>query len=165
VRVNEVMTANPTCCIPSESARTAATIMRDLDTGIVPIIENGVNRKLVGVVTDRDLCIGLICGKEIGENVDRHPAKTPVEQFMTTNVICCKPEDSLEKAVDLMKENQVRRILVVDDKDVVKGIVSMADLYLRANVPPKETSGTMESISQPSEEGTRRRVESAESGR
>jgi len=165
VRVNEVMTANPSCCIPSDSARMAATIMRDLDTGIVPIIENGVSRKLVGVVTDRDLCIGLLCGKEIGQTAELHPAETPVEKCMTTKVISCKPGDSLEKAVDLMKEKQVRRILVVDEKNVVKGIVSMADVFLRADVPPKETSVTMESISQPSEEGTRRRVESAESGR
>ena len=165
MRVNEVMTVNPTCCIPSESARTAATIMRDLDTGIVPIIDNGVSRKLVGVVTDRDLCIGLICGNEIGQELDKHPGKTPVEKLMTTNVICCKPEDSLETALELMKKNQIRRILVVNDKDAVEGIVSMADLLLRANVPPRETSGTLEGISQPSEEGTRRRVESAESGR
>ena len=150
VRVNEVMTVNPTCCIPSDSARMAATIMRDLDTGIVPIIENGANRKLLGVVTDRDLCIGLLCGKEIGQTAELHPAETAVEKCMTTNVISCKPGDSLEKALDLMKENQVRRILVVDDKDVVKGIVSMADLFLRANVPPKETSVTLETISQPS---------------
>jgi CBS domain-containing protein len=164
MRVNEVMTKNPTCCIPSDSARTAATIMRDLDTGIVPIIENGASRKLVGVVTDRDLCIGLICGETIGLTPEKHPADTPVEECMTTNVICCRPEDDLEKALDLMKENQVRRILVVDDKNSVKGILSTADLFLKADVPPRETSVTLKSISEPDGEGTPR-VESAESGR
>ncbi|HEV8486741.1 MAG TPA: CBS domain-containing protein [Blastocatellia bacterium] len=165
MRVNEVMTVNPTCCIPSDSARMAATIMRDLDTGIVPIVENDVNRKLIGVVTDRDLCIGLICGKTIGVRVEQHPADTPVDEFMTTNVICCKAEDNIEQAVKLMKENQVRRILVVDSKNAVKGIVSMADLFLRADVPPRETSVTLKSISEPAEEGTRPRTESAQSGK
>jgi CBS domain-containing protein len=164
MRVNEVMTRNPTCCIPSDTARTAATIMRDLDTGIVPIIENGVSRKLMGVVTDRDLCIALICGETIGLTSEKHPADTPVEECMTTNVICCRPEDRLEKALDLMKENQVRRILVVDDKNTVKGIVSTADLFLKADVPPRETSVTLKGISEPDGEVTPR-VESAESGR
>ena len=165
MRVSEVMTVNPTCCIPGDSARVAATIMRDLDTGIVPIVENGMNRRLVGVVTDRDLCIGLICGKTIGDDDERHTADSPVEDLMTTNVISCKPEESLQKALDLMKENQVRRILVVDQDNAVEGIISMADLFLRADITSRETSGTMKSISQPAEEAPRPRAESAESGR
>ena len=163
--VNEVMTENPTCCIPSDTARTAAIIMRDLDTGIVPVIENGTNRRLLGVVTDRDLCIGLLCGKTVDSNPREHPADVPVEECMTANVISCKADDDLEKALDLMKEHQVRRILVVDDKERVKGIVSMADLFLRAKVPPRETSVTLKSISEPTDETPRPRAESVESGR
>lgn len=164
MRINEVMTANPTCCVPSDSARTAAIIMRDEDTGIVPIVESGHSRKLVGVVTDRDLCLGLIAGQTVGDAEGRHPSIVPVEECMTTKVIYCKPDDDLESALELMRENQVRRILVVDEENTVQGIVSMADLVRRANVPAGETRETLKSISEPTGEASRPRAESVEAG-
>ena len=165
MRVSEVMTINPTCCIPTDSAKMAATIMRDLDIGIVPIVENGMSRKLVGVVTDRDLCIGLICGNEIADS-EPHSADTALEDLMTSNVISCRPGDSLQKALELMKENQIRRILVVDEEGAVEGIISMADLFLRADVTSRETSGTMKIISEPAEEeAPRPNAQHAKTGR
>jgi CBS domain-containing protein len=133
--------------------------MRDEDTGIVPIVESGHSRKLVGVVTDRDLCLGLIAGQTAGD-----PSIVPVEECMTTKVINCKPDDDIETALELMRENQVRRILVVDEQNTVQGIVSMADLVRRADLPAGETRETLESISEPTGEASRPRAESAEAG-
>src|SRR5262245_8468163 len=143
--VREVMTANPTCCIPSDSAQTAAIIMRDEDAGIVPIVERQGSRELVGVITDRDLCINVLAEPSRAAILDQ--ANIPIEQCMTTKVISCKADDDLETVLDLMKENQVRRILVVDGKNTILGIVSLSDLMNRGKVPGGETRETLKCIS------------------
>ena len=55
MKIKHVMTKDPTCCVPSDTGERAAKIMRDEDTGVVPIIENEQSRKVIGIVTDRDL--------------------------------------------------------------------------------------------------------------
>jgi CBS domain-containing protein len=159
--VSKVMTANPTCCIPSDTAHTAAIIMRDEDTGIVPIVERKGSAKVIGVVTDRDLCIGVIANGPAGsEGVN--PATLPVNNFMSTQVVYCGESDDLERVLDLMQENQVRRVLVVDDQNTIKGVVSMADLMNRANVSKGETQETLKRISEPTTEATKPRAQTAE---
>lgn len=157
--VREVMTAKPTCCIPSDTAQTAAIIMRDEDTGIVPIVERKGSRELVGVITDRDLCINVLAEPSIAAGLGQ--ANVPIEQCMTTKVITCNPEDDLETVLDLMKENQVRRILVVDGKNTIQGIVSLADLMNRGEVPGGETRKTLKGISKDTGEASKPRAESA----
>jgi len=122
MKVSEIMTTNPACCIPSDAAQTAALIMRDEDTGIVPVVENKGSRKLVGVVTDRDL----------------------------------------EEVFALMRENQVRRVVVVDQKNEIQGVVSLSDLMMRGAVPKGETHQTLKGISMPTGEASKPRAESAD---
>lgn len=159
--VNEVMTKNPTCCIPSDTVQTAARIMRDEDTGIVPIVERKGSGKLVGVVTDRDLCLGVIAETPPdaqGGNI----SSIPVKHCMTTKVIYCSAEDDVDTVLDLMRENQVRRVLVVDDQSMIKGVVSLADLMNRANVSKGETQETLKAISEPTDQASKPRAQSAE---
>jgi CBS domain-containing protein len=73
--------------------------MRDEDTGIVPVIDNEQSQRIVGVVTDRDLCMNVVAES-------REPAAVAVEQCMTTVVVTCAPGDGVEKATELMKENK-----------------------------------------------------------
>jgi CBS domain-containing protein len=163
MQVSELMTRNPTCCIPSDTAQTAAIVMRDEDTGVVPVVQSKGSNKLVGVVTDRDLCIGVIAERPtIMDGLD--PTNLPIERCMTTKVISCRAGDDLEKVLELMQENQVRRIPVVDDQDRIQGIVSMSDLMNRGKVPKGETSETLKSISKPTEEASKPRAESAIGG-
>ena len=158
--VREVMTKNLTCCIPSDTAQTAAIIMRDEDTGIVPIVERKGSGKLIGVVTDRDLCIGVIAQRPHGtEGVN--PTNIPVELCMTTQVVCCGAADDVERVLELMQENQVRRVLVVDERNTLQGVVSLADLMNRANVSKGETRETLKRISEPTDEASRPRAQSA----
>lgn len=156
MQIKEVMTANPTCCIPSDTAQTAAIIMRDEDTGIVPIVEGKGSRELAGVVTDRDLCVGVIANAASADLLN-----VPVEQCMTTKVISCKPDDDLDAVLDAMQQNQIRRIVVVDDQHRIQGIVSMADLMNRGKVPNDAIRETMKSISKPTGEASKPRAESA----
>ena len=160
--VKEVMTAHPTCCVPSDAAQTAAIIMRDEDTGIVPIVESKANRKLVGVVTDRDLCLAVIAGRpRVAGQEGLDSSDFPVEYCMTERVISCKPDDDVEDVLKLMKDNQIRRILVVDDNNTVNGIVSMSDLMNRANVEGGETRETLQGISKPTGQASKPRSQSA----
>jgi len=134
--------------------------MRDEDTGIVPIVERKGSGKLVGVVTDRDLCMGVIAETPPdaqGGNV----SSIPVKHCMTTKVIYCSAEDDIDTVLDLMQENQVRRVLVVDDQSMIKGVVSVADLMNRANVSKGETQETLKAISEPTEQASKPRAQSA----
>ena len=156
MQIKEVMTANPTCCIPSDTAQTAAIIMRDEDTGIVPIVEGKGDRQLVGVVTDRDLCVGVIANATTADLLN-----VPIEQCMTTKVISCKPDEDVDAVLVAMQENQIRRIVVVDDENKIQGIVSMADLMNRGKVEKGAIRETLKSISKPTGEPSKPRAESA----
>jgi len=133
--------------------------MRDEDTGVVPVVESKGSRKLVGVVTDRDLCIGVIAGRP---RLD--PTNISIEECMTSKVICCRPNDDLEVVLDLMQENQIRRIMVVDEKGALQGVISMADLVNRGKLSKGATRETLKSISEPTGEPSKPRVESAKAG-
>ena len=143
MRIQEFMTTDPRWCLVTDSASKAARIMKDINAGIVPVVENAESRRLVGVVTDRDLCLEMIAES-------RDPSTVPVKDCMTSILVCCIPEDDVEKANALMQDNQVRRIPVVDQQGILLGIVAMADLVHRAHVPPLEVYETIKKVSEPS---------------
>jgi CBS domain-containing protein len=129
--------------VPSDKAPKAARIMRDEDAGIVPVIDNEQSQRVVGVVTDRDLCMNVVAE-------GRDPGTVPVEACMTTMVVTCSSNDSIDKATELMKENQIRRVPVVDEQGRLQGIVAMADLVGRAELKTTLTHDTLKKVSLPS---------------
>jgi len=153
MKIKHVMTKDPTCCVPSDTAERAAKIMRDADAGVVPIIENEQSRKVIGIVTDRDLCMNVVAE-------GRDPRATQVSEAMTTAVVSCSPQDSVDKATELMRENQIRRIPVVDEQHRLAGIVAMADIVGRANVRTTETHETLKTVSAPTSEPSKPRARS-----
>jgi CBS domain-containing protein len=140
MRVKHVMTKNPSCCLPSDDTVRAAGIMRNEDTGIVPVIDNEQSLKIVGVVTDRDLCMNVVAE-------GRDPRTVAVDACMTQVVVTCSPNDSVAKAIELMKDNQIRRVPVVDEQGRLQGIVAMADLVGRGDLPMAETHETLKRVS------------------
>jgi CBS domain-containing protein len=132
MRIKHIMTKNPTCSVPSDSAQRAASIMRHEHAGIVPVIDNEQSRRIVGVVTDRDLCMTVVAE-------GRDPRAVPVEQCMTTTVVTCSPADSVESVTELMRENQIRQIPVVDERGELRGIVALADVVGRAKIKARQT--------------------------
>jgi CBS domain-containing protein len=115
--VQEAMTANPTTVTPDTPAREAARIMKNEDTGIVPIVESD---RLVGVITDRDLTLQIVA--EDGN------AETPVAQIAAKELVTVDPQQSLEEAARLMAEHQVRRLPVVEEDGRLVGILAQKDL-------------------------------------
>jgi CBS domain-containing protein len=154
MRIKHVMTKDPTCCVPSDSAQRAASIMRDEHAGIVPIIDNEQSRKIVGVVTDRDLCMNVVAE-------GRDPRTVAVEECMTRTVVTCAPGDSVEKATELMRENQIRRVPVVDEHGQLQGIVALADVVERADVKTAQTHETLKKVSAPTSEPSKPRARSS----
>jgi len=138
VKVREVMSQNPACCTPSDSAQTVARIMRDRNVGAVPVIADQQSRQLIGMITDRDFCCAVVA-----DGLD--PKKTTIEKFITMNPISCRDGENIEKCERLMQDHQVRRIPVVDNNDCVIGIVSQADLALHDK--PERVSKTIAEIS------------------
>jgi CBS domain-containing protein len=142
VRVRDIMTPNPVCCVPHSTAREAAVLMRDNDCGSIPVVETSDSRKLVGMITDRDLAIrGLAGGKG--------PA-TPVKELMTESPITSSAQDEVEIVREVMVAQQIRRVPVVDENGVVIGIVAQADLALEEGAASDQEVGrVIEAISEP----------------
>lgn len=136
----EVMTKDLACCLPGDAVTKAAQLMKTQDVGSVPVIETDQSKKLVGIVTDRDLALAIVAE-------GRDPKSTKVEDVMTHNVVTCRDEDDVQKALDAMAEYQLRRIPVVDKSDRVVGIIAQADVATRINKPEK-TAEIVKEISQ-----------------
>lgn len=136
-KCHEVMTKNPVCCWPSDSAAKAAELMKSGNIGSIPVIENEQIQKLVGIVTDRDLALKIVAE-------GRDPKTTNVEAVMTRKVVTCRADDDLQKALNAMAEHQLRRIPIVDNNHKVVGIIAQADVATRAHQPEKTAEMVME---------------------
>lgn len=136
----DIMTPNPICCLPTDNVKKVAEIMLRNNLGPIPVIDNDQARKLIGILTDRDLVL-----KVIAEGRDLE--KTKVETVMTRKVISCRADDDMQLAIDSMSKHQLRRILVVDQVNKILGIISQADIATRANQPQK-TAEMVKDVSQ-----------------
>ena len=138
MKIREVMSADPVCCLPTDSAQAVARVMCDHKVGSIPIVMDQNSRKLVGVITDRDLCCSVVA-----DGLD--PKGTGIEKFMTLNPVTCREGENVESCERLMQEHQIRRIPIVDENDHVIGIVAQADLALKDK--PERVSKTVAEIS------------------
>jgi len=146
MKCKEIMTKDPVCCLPDDEVQKAAKLMKDEDVGVIPIIEDEDTRTLLGIVTDRDLALRVVAeGRDI--------ASTRIKDVMTTGAVSCRPDDDLQKALDAMEENQVRRIPVVDNNRKIVGIIAQADVATRLG-EPKRTAAVVEEISKSQAAGT-----------
>lgn len=116
-RASEVMTHALATCAPDASVAHVAGIMRDRDIGSVLVVEDG---KLRGIVTDRDLALQALTGKD-------DPLQTPVRKFMTARVVTGETKWSLEQVAKTMAKHQIRRLPIVQDGQLA-GIVSLGDV-------------------------------------
>jgi CBS domain-containing protein len=135
MHIRDVMTPNPTTMAPDDSIQNAARIMRDQDTGVVPVVDNG---RPIGMITDRDIVVRAVAD---GSQLNR-----PVREIVTGAVVTVTPETSTREAAQLMSEHQIRRLPVVENERLV-GIVSLGDIAI-SHVP--EIAGeSLASVSEP----------------
>jgi CBS domain-containing protein len=141
MKAQDIMSKNPTCVTPDTTLVDAARLMKDENIGIVPVVESNDSRRLVGVVTDRDIAVRAVAEGRDG-------VTTSVGHVMSADVRTSTADDSVEDVMELMGREQVRRIPVVDDRGVLIGIISQADIVLDAK-DNKRAEKTVEQISKP----------------
>jgi CBS domain-containing protein len=124
MQVQELMTEDVAFCREGDSGAEAARLMWDCDCGSIPVLSTD-GRRLLGVVTDRDLCMAAFT-TGLGLDAIR------VENAMARPPLTCGPEDDLAMVQRVMREFQVRRVPVVDRQDELVGILSLNDLALWA---------------------------------
>lgn len=116
--VRDVMTSNPECVSEKDSIRDVARIMKDRDTGVVPVVDG---KKIIGLITDRDIVIrGIAEGKNL-ENVR-------VNELMTKSVRSVRDDAEINEVLSMMSSAEIRRVAVVNNNDELVGIVSIGDI-------------------------------------
>jgi CBS domain-containing protein len=138
----EVMTKDVETINPNDSLQDAAEKMRALNVGPLPVCEGD---KLVGIITDRDIVVRAV-------SQGLNPSNTRVSQAMTADIDYVYENDDIDTVAKKMKEEQIRRILVVNPDKKLVGIIALGDLA--EAVSTKEAGKTLESISEPSQPAT-----------
>jgi len=143
MKAKDLMTHTPECVTRDDTVQQAARIMRDLDVGFVPVVEDRKTMRLAGVITDRDIAIRCVAeGYRDGSTVGDH---------MTTGFIArVAPEADVDEVVKQMQERRIRRIPVVEGEDKLVGVIAQADVA--TEVPDaEEVAQTVARISEPAE--------------
>lgn len=136
MRCQDIMKNNVQCLSPDDSVQTAARRMRDQNVGFLPIC--GADRKVLGVITDRDITCRLVA--------DGQPIDTRVEQCMSTQGLAVvAPSDDLSRARELMCTQHVSRVLVCDEGNRLVGVISLSDIATHEE--PVSAADTMRRVS------------------
>lgn len=137
------MTLSPAIATPETSILAIAALMREWDTGIIPIVDGRESMVLVGVITDRDITTRCIA--------DNHMATCDAAMHMThEHLVTVLPEAPLDGCVSLMKESQVRRLPVVEPDGRLVGMLSLADIARKLrHTDPHRVAELISEISQP----------------
>lgn len=129
-KCSDVMTKHPICCLPDDNVIRVGQMMKNKNIGSIPVVQNELTRKLIGIVTDRDLALKIVA-------VGLDPRTVIVEDVMMRGIVTCHTDDVLEMVMDAMSLHQLRRIPVVDHDHRIVGIISQADVATRINQPEK----------------------------
>jgi CBS domain-containing protein len=123
MRVADVMMGTPYSCLPEVNLGVATELMWKGNCGFLPVVD--ADGKIVGVVTDRDICVAL------GTRA-RLPGAITVAEVMTPQVHFCAPEDDIHEALREMREGHVHRLPVVTKNGALVGVISMDDVIMHA---------------------------------
>jgi CBS domain-containing protein len=130
------MTGSPSICRRDTPLDEVARLMRDNDCGAIPVVDE---HEVVGIITDRDIAVRVVA-----EGLD--PRERTAGDAMTSSVITVAPDEDVERAIQMMEDRQIRRI-VVSDNGSIQGIVAQADIA--RHMPDRETGELVEEISEP----------------
>ena len=138
MNVKDVMTDHAECISPTAPLQTAAQRMNELDVGSLPVCEND---RVVGIITDRDITV-----RGVSQGCD--PKTTTVREIMTPQIVFCFEFQNVAEAADLMRDKQIRRLVVLNRKKRLVGIVSLGDLAVQSG-DEHLTWETLERVSEP----------------
>lgn len=125
MRVADVMLTQPRVCRAAESLADAGRTMAQVGAGVLPVVDE--DAKLVGILTDRDICCTLA-------EMDNRPSMVRVEDVMTKRVWSSRAADDVRKALETMREHKVRRLPVIDDRGRLEGLLTLDDVVMEAEI-------------------------------
>lgn len=140
MKARDIMTADPECVTRDDSLQRAAEIMRDVDVGAVPVVDDRTSKRLVGIITDRDITVRHVAG-------DNNRDCRVGDHMTSGRLFTVSPDDDAERIIERMKSEQVRRIPVTEGERLV-GIVAQADVATEG-FSDEETGEVVERISEP----------------
>lgn len=117
MKVRDLMTRNVQSCEPDTNLAAATALMWTADCGVLPVVGDG---RLVGILTDRDICMAL-------GTRNRPASEITAGEVATADVETCTPDVDVHAAMALMRKAKVRRLPVVEDGHV-KGILALNDV-------------------------------------
>jgi CBS domain-containing protein len=140
MELREIMTRNPEVVSGDASLQEAATKMKNLDVGLMPICDGD---RLQGMLTDRDITIRATAD-------GRDPNKTKVTEVMSTDVAYCFEDQEVAEAVSLMEARQIRRLPILNKDKRLVGVVSLGDIAV--HVGDRDLAGeTLQEVSEPAQ--------------
>ena len=139
MRAKDVMRADPAVVTPADTVEMAAQAMLERDCGALPVVSDADSRRVIGIVTDRDIAIRSVArGKGPG---------TRVSEVMTRSVTRCPENADIADVERTMADRQIRRVVIVDNEECCVGIVSQADIARAAK--SSDVAAVVERISEP----------------
>jgi CBS domain-containing protein len=136
--VRDIMTKDVQTVTPDTTLRDAAQVLKNRDIGSVPVVEG---RKVVGVITDRDIAI-----RGVAEG--RDPSSTKASEAMSKEVVAVRETDDLQEAERIMHDQQIRRLPVINDQGELVGYLAMAKVARTES--PAQAGKVIQGVSQPS---------------
>lgn len=139
MKCKDIMTKSVKMCDTACTAKDAAQIMKKVNSGVVPIVND--NDQIQGIITDRDITLHTVAeGKD--------PSKVKIHDIMTKHVVTVQENDLIDYAIQKMKENKIRRLPVVNNTNKLVGIISLGDIAVLSDTRC-ETFDALEQISEP----------------
>jgi CBS domain-containing protein len=143
MKARDLMTENPECVTEGDTVEHAAQLMRELNVGLIPVVDDASSRRLRGVITDRDIAV-----RHVAHGHDSRQCRVR-DEMSSGELYTVTPDDEDSTIMARMKEGRVRRIPVVENDRVV-GIVAQADLAVKSpDSSAEEVERTIERISEP----------------
>ena len=119
LHIQEIMSRPAVTCASTDTLHAAAQLMWDHDCGAIPVTDE--TGKLVGILTDRDICMATYTRGQA-------PQQIPVAEAMAKQVFSCRSDEPVSQAEQLMSDYQIRRVPIVDYDDKPIGILSLNDI-------------------------------------
>ncbi len=120
MKARDIMTTEPECITRDSTLQDAARLMRDGGFGAVPVVEDTRERRVIGIITDRDIAI-----RHVAEG---HTSSCSVGDHMTDDIVTVRADDDLSEVEETMADEQIRRVPVVDDDDRLVGMIAQGDI-------------------------------------
>ncbi|MEZ4270423.1 MAG: CBS domain-containing protein [Myxococcota bacterium] len=153
MQIQRIMTTDVKTCAPHDDLTVAAHLMWENDCGCLPVLDQ--DRKIRGIITDRDICMAAYTQGQRLRDIQ-------VQNAMSREVFFCQPDQELEHVEQLMQHRQIRRVPVVNEENILVGVLSINDIARHSNgnsngkrhgskagVSAKEVTETLAAICEP----------------